>query len=168
MQRSPHLLMRTRQQDVFKTPSTSLSVSASRIFLSAKLLCKCSAQTLAHSQFMLIACTPTTPNLFPASLFFFIIFFASPNCNSKPHKKKNKEKRVLNSLHHSISHFANGLRLLVCVNLRVTSRAGCHLFSSRHFVCGLQHSSSSCYPLHGREQEAMLCWMRRVNILEVR
>lgn len=160
--------MRTRQQDVFKTPSTSLSVSASRIFLSAKLLCKCSAQTLAHSQFMLIACTPTTPNLFPASLFFFILFFLLPQTVILNLIKKNKEKRVLNSLHHSISHFANGLRLLVCVNLRVTSRAGCHLFSSRHFVCGLQHSSSSCYPLHGREQEAMLCWMRRVNILEVR
>lgn len=130
--------MRTRQQDVFKTPSTSLSVSASRIFLSAKLLCKCSAQTLAHSQFMLIACTPTTPNLFPASLFFFIIFLL-PQTVILNLIKKNKEKRVLNSLHHSISHFANGLRLLVCVNLRVTSRAGCHLFSSRHFdaVCNI-------------------------------
>lgn len=150
--------MRTRQQDVFKTPSTSLSVSASRIFPSAKLLCKCSAQTLAHSQFMLIACTPTTPNLFPASLFFFIflIYFLLPQTVILNHIKK---KRFLNSLHHSISHFANGLRLLVCVKLHVTSRAGCHLFSRRHFVCGLQHSSSSCYPLHVWEQEAMLCWM---------
>lgn len=124
-----------------------------------RLLIHNSCSLLAHPQ-------PQTSFLPP--YFFFFFFFASPNCNSKPHKKKNKEKRVLNSLHHSISHFANGLRLLVCVNLRVTSRAGCHLFSSRHFVCGLQHSSSSCYPLHGREQEAMLCWMRRVNILEVR
>lgn len=101
-------------------------------------------------------------------LIFFFFFFLLPQTVILNLIKKNKEKRVLNSLHHSISHFANGLRLLVCVNLRVTSRAGCHLFSSRHFVCGLQHSSSSCYPLHGREQEAMLCWMRRVNILEVR
>lgn len=86
--------MRTRQQDVFKTPSTSLSVSASRIFLSAKLLCKCSAQTLAHSQFMLIACTPITPNLFPASLFFILFFFLLPQTVIlNPPPKKNNKKR---------------------------------------------------------------------------
>lgn len=123
-----------------------------------RLLIHNSCSLLAHPQ-------PQTSFLPP---YFFFIFFLLPQTVILNLIKKNKEKRVLNSLHHSISHFANGLRLLVCVNLRVTSRAGCHLFSSRHFVCGLQHSSSSCYPLHGREQEAMLCWMRRVNILEVR
>lgn len=45
-------------------------------------------------------------------------------------------------LHHSTSHSANGLCLLVCVRLHVTSREGCHLFSRRHFGCSLQHSSS--------------------------
>lgn len=123
-----------------------------------RLLIHNSCSLLAHPQ-------PQTSFLPP---YFFLLFFLLPQTVILNLIKKNKEKRVLNSLHHSISHFANGLRLLVCVNLRVTSRAGCHLFSSRHFVCGLQHSSSSCYPLHGREQEAMLCWMRRVNILEVR
>lgn len=123
-----------------------------------RLLIHNSCSLLAHPQ-------PQTSFLPP---YFFLFFFLLPQTVILNLIKKNKEKRVLNSLHHSISHFANGLRLLVCVNLRVTSRAGCHLFSSRHFVCGLQHSSSSCYPLHGREQEAMLCWMRRVNILEVR
>lgn len=123
-----------------------------------RLLIHNSCSLLAHPQ-------PQTSFLPP---YFFLFLFLLPQTVILNLIKKNKEKRVLNSLHHSISHFANGLRLLVCVNLRVTSRAGCHLVSSRHFVCGLQHSSSSCYPLHGREQEAMLCWMRRVNILEVR
>lgn len=123
-----------------------------------RLLIHNSCSLLAHPQ-------PQTSFLPP---YFFLFFFLLPQTVILNLIKKNKEKRVLNSLHHSISHFANGLGLLVCVNLRVTSRAGCHLFSSRHFVCSLQHSSSSCYPLHGREQEAMLCWMRRVSILEVR
>lgn len=67
--RSSHPLMWTRRQDVFKKPSASFSVPASRISLSAKLLCKCSAQTLSHSQFMLIARTPTHQNLSTTSLF---------------------------------------------------------------------------------------------------
>lgn len=136
----------------------------------SQLSCYASVQLrrlLIHNSCSLLAHPQPQTSFLPPYFFLFIFFLLSQTVILNL-IKKNKEKRVLNSLHHSISHFANGLRLLVCVNLRVTSRAGCHLFSSRHFVCGLQHSSSSCYPLHGREQEAMLCWMRRVNILEVR
>lgn len=94
-----------------------------------RLLIHNSCSLLAHPQ-------PQTSFLPP---YFFLFFFLLPQTVILNLIKKNKEKRVLNSLHHSISHFANGLRLLVCVNLRVTSRAGCHLFSSRHFdaVCNI-------------------------------
>lgn len=126
-----------------------------------RLLIHNSCSLLAHPQ-------PQTSFLPPYFLFFIFFNFLLPQTVILNPPQKNNKKRVLNSLHHSISHFANGLRLLVCVKLRVTSRAGCHLFSRRHFVCGLQHSSSSCYPLHVWEQEAMLCWMHHVNILEVR
>lgn len=64
--------------------------SASRISLSAKLLCKCSAQTLAHSQFMLIARTPTQQNLstsFPI-FFFSLLSAAPPKCNFESHNTK--------------------------------------------------------------------------------
>lgn len=112
----------------------------------------------AHCLYTLI---PKPLSCIPFSFFFLSFFSASPNCNFEPHNKKI-------CLHHSISHSANGLRLLVCVKLRVTSRAGCHLFSRRYFVCSLQHSSSSCYPLHvwqTRRSNGVLDVSNHVNIL---
>lgn len=56
---SPNVNKMTRQKRSLqkRRKSASFSLWASRISLSAKLLCMCSAQTLAHSQFMPLAHT---------------------------------------------------------------------------------------------------------------
>lgn len=138
MPRSSHPLIWTRRHDVFKTPSAFLSVSESRISLS-QLSCYASVQLrhlLIHNSCSLLVHPHTKHSPLPLPFFFPLLPAPPPkNCNFGVPQHKI-------CLHHPISHSANGLCLLVCVKLHVTSRAGCHLFRRRHFVCSLQHSSS--------------------------
>lgn len=132
-----------------KHPVHLSQFSASWISPSAKLLCKCSAQTLAHSQFMLISCTPTYQNLSTISLFLFYPHTPPqlPFCNFGIPQHNM-------CLHHPIPLSANGLFLLIlCVWGSVSLPGQAVIYRWRHFVCSLQHYSSCLVILSSTENK---------------
>lgn len=158
--RSPHLLMWTRQ-DVFKTPRTSLSVSASHIFFSSQPSCYASVQLrhfLIHNSCSLLV-HPHPKTSFLHSFFFlfpFFFFLLPQTVILSPTTKKY----VFIIPFHTL--------LMVCASWYVWSSvslpgqaviylAGDILYAACNILLHLVILS-----MYGRQEEAMACLMFRI------